>query len=159
VRLIGVLVIVALGVSSYLVWPLWQGIETQSDPSWEVTTTLANQLTEVTKLLLGLATGTLGLLGFLFSDKVSTFWERSTPAQRTLTVLGAAFALSSIFTGLLTTWGVASLTADQNVRGGLPRVVTLQMIEIGELAAGFLLIAIVALLALTKDDHRSLPKA
>lgn len=131
--------------------PLWTGRVGAGDPP-ELTSPLTEQALTVTRDLNILATGTLGLLGFLFSDKISSFWQRSSTGQRHLIVGGALLCVCALLTGLLTSWAIASVTADGLVRVQLKRLIVLQALEAAEIAAGFLLISVVALISV--DQHK-----
>jgi hypothetical protein len=143
---IGVL-LAALAANIKVVVDLVRGREGNLDPTIDVTTSLAGQATDATQLLISLATGILGLLGFLFSEKVSTYWKDSTPAQRDWIIVGAAATCVSIATGLLTIWAIMSLSADGAVRDGLQHIVMMQVLELIELGFGLGVIALVALAA------------
>lgn len=150
VRTTAVIVVLLSGLAILLAVPLWHGDVGLGDPTIEVTTRLSSQLVAITTSLQALATASLGLLAFLFSEKVSSFWEKATPNQRKAVLVGGIIILSSVITGLVTQWGIVSTIADAHVRARTQRVLLLQVIEGGELAAGFLVVSFVAVRALER---------
>ena len=138
-------------VHAIIAVPIMRGLEVMQDVGADSAFRLAAQLIDATKTLLGLATGVLGLMGFLFSDKVSTYWQRSSRRQQDLILLGGAAACCSIITGLLAMWALMSLSADSTVRGGIPRVLALQVLELAEVGTGLVLLTIVAVRAVRSN--------
>jgi hypothetical protein len=137
----------AFVVNTIVALPIAQGLEVEVDKDAEQTYRLAEQVLESTKTLLGLGTGVLGLLGFLFSDKISSYWERSGPYHRQAVLIGAAMACVSIATGLVTLWATITMSAAGVMRHGLDRLALLQTVQIGELGFALLLVAVVAVVA------------
>ncbi len=139
-----------MGVNGAIAYPMLRGVETVADPSPTVTHRLADQATGITKDLVSLALAVVGALSFLFSDKVSAYWRVSSDSQRRSILLGGLLCLGSVLSGLLTSWGILSLSADENVRAGLHRLLALQAFELLELAIGLGLIAYAAVVALDR---------
>ena len=133
-----ILVVVAIGVAVPLVlaWPvLTMSGQGTTDPIGE-SLLIAQQAIDVTKYLLTLATGIVGLVGFLLSEKLTTYWGRLTPSRRQWVVVGVVLALISVWTGLVALWTVLDLTAMKLVRTQLDRIMILHVIEVIELSLG-----------------------
>jgi len=141
-----VLIVIAVGVA----YPLWTGQLDVADPDFAQASKLADQLEAISSNLQLLATGALGLLGFLFSEKVSQFWKNAEPKQRNGILFGGALLLSSVMTGLITHWAIASVIIDARVRGSAPTMLLLQGLQTVELAIGVLFVTGIAARQMSK---------
>lgn len=149
VRLLILLVAAAaFGVPLALAWPYVVGYEGTGDVITIAPHELANQVTDITKYMQGLATSVLGLIGFLLSQRVSTYWNRLSPPRRAVVIAGALLCGLSICVGLIQYWVILSLSADGAVRSGLDRVVLLSIIQAAQLGLGVLMIGYTALAAI-----------
>jgi hypothetical protein len=139
-----------LGVPLVLDWPLiigYEGAGPLDRPPTEPHQ-LAEQVIEITKYLQGLATSVLGLIGFLLSQRVSTYWDRLSGPRRAMVVAGAFLCGLSICVGLFQYWAILSLSADRVVRIGLPPVLIVSIIQAAQLGLGVLMIGYTALSAI-----------
>src|SRR5213080_4173276 len=85
------------------------GLQGPTDPVGE-SLLIAQQASDVTKYLLTLATGIVGLVGFLISEKLTTYWHALTRSRRLWVVVGVVLSLVSVWTGLVVLWMVLDLT-------------------------------------------------
>lgn len=138
--ILGLLTLLAVSCAILLVYPLWKGQLAQADRDAAAAGRLVEHLMGITSNLQVLATGVLGLLGFLFSDKVSHYWKVSTRQERNVLLVGATSLIASIITGLLTHWAMASALVDGTVISSAERVVLLQVVQLLELGAGVVLV-------------------
>jgi hypothetical protein len=152
------LTLVALGVTG-VVFPialagpvLFGGVQGPTDPVGE-SVLIAQQATDVTKYLLTLATGIVGLVGFLMSEKLTTYWGGLTRSQRQWVVVGVVLSLVSVWTGLVAMWMVLDLTMMKLVRDQLDRIMWLHIVEVLELSFGVLLVALAVLPEVLKHER------
>lgn len=144
--------IAVVSLPAWIAFPAWTATTTVADPNPEATSRLAERLSSTTESLQALATAMLGLIGFLFSDKVSRYWATATDKQRRAVVAGAMLLAASILTGLVTQWAITSAFVDGTVYTFAARLVGLQAIQAAELGAGTALIAAVGILTALRRD-------
>jgi hypothetical protein len=144
----GALFVAALGGPLYLALPLVVGFEAKVDNQVISPHELVEQVTDTTKYLQTLATSVLGLIGLLMSERVSTYWLKLSSGRRQFVVIGGLLCAFSIYVGFVTQWTVLSMSDDNVVRSGVPKLLPLNLIQAAELAAGVLLIGITAFSAL-----------
>jgi len=152
------LLALALGWPVSVTWSLIHGFEGRADNIPMPPAELAKQVVDATQYLQGLATSVLGLIGFLLSERVSTYWQKLTAVRKRLVMLGALLCGLSICVGFAVHVAVLSLSADEVVRDGVARVLRLSLFQAAELALGVLLIGTTALSALG-SSHSNSPAA
>jgi hypothetical protein len=151
--------IVALGLVGIvlpvvLAWHVLVGsLKGSADPVGE-SLLIAQQATDVTKYLLTLATGIVGLVGFLMSEKLTTYWKSLTASRRRWVILGAFLALISVWTGLVTLWTILDLTTMRLVRNQLDLVMWLHVIDVMELSLGVFVICGAVIPVVLAQDGR-----
>jgi len=146
--------VLGVGLPLLLARPvLGGGVRGPADPIGE-SVLIAQQATDVTKYLLTLATGIVGLVGFLMSEKLTTYWQGLTRSRRQWVVVGVVLSLLSVWTGLVVLWTVLDLTTLKLVRDQLDRIMWLHVVEVLEISLGVLVVALAVLPeVLTREGH------
>jgi hypothetical protein len=117
---------------------------------------LAGQMSETTAYLQALATGILGMMAFLLSDRISAYWSHLSQPRRKAVAWGGVLCTSSLGTGFVIHWAVLSLLADNVIRGGMDRLLVLSALQGGELTAGLIAIGtpLVSAILMTEGKPR-----